>query len=90
MNVESESKRSVNRIARIDGSSASLIAPRMSSARNADEKSGALVNRSGRVASPSAHASAVTEKIAARNASGFCRRISAAATRMPSSRNAAR
>ena len=44
MNVDSESNRSVKRIATIAGSSASLSAPRMSSARNADEKSGALVS----------------------------------------------
>ena len=47
MNVDSESKRSVKRIATIAGSSAILSAPRMSSARNADEKSGALTRPSG-------------------------------------------
>ena len=62
----------------------------MSSARNADEKSGALARLSGGFAYPNVQASAVTAKIAARNASGLFRRISAAAMRMPSSRNAAR
>ena len=90
MNVDSESKRSVNRIARIAGSSASRSAPRMSSARNADEKSGALTSFSGGAAYRRIHASAVTAKIAERNASGLLRRISAAAMRMPSRRNAAR
>ena len=47
MNVDSESNRSVKRIATIAGSSASLSAPRTSSARNADEKSGALTSRRG-------------------------------------------
>ena len=74
----------------IAGSSASLSAPRMSSWRNADEKSGALTTVSGGFAYPKVHAIAVTEKIAARKASGLSRRISATATRMPSSRNAAR
>ena len=50
MNVDSESNRSVNRIATIAGSSDSFSAPRMSSARNADEKSGALTSVSGGLA----------------------------------------
>ena len=52
----------------------------MSSARNAEEKSGALIRLSGGFAYPSVHASAVTEKIAARNASGWFRRISTVKT----------
>ena len=47
MNVESESKRSVNRMATMDGTSAGRSAPRISSLRNMDEKLGALTARSG-------------------------------------------
>jgi len=50
MNVERESKRSVNKIDTMAGSRASCSAPRISSFRNADEKSGALTMRSGGIA----------------------------------------
>src|SRR3954454_11261025 len=63
MNVESESKRSVKKIATIDGSSATFTAPRISSASSADEKSGALTTCSGAFAYPNTHAAIVTVKI---------------------------
>jgi len=47
MNVESESKRSVNRIVTIAGASDSCSAPTTSSFRKTDEKSGKLTSRSG-------------------------------------------
>ena len=58
MKVDSESNRSVNRIATIAGSSESFSAPRISSARNDDEKSGALtqpVRRLGVAQRPGQH-----------------------------------
>ena len=90
MNVDNESNRSVNMIASIGGTSARRSAPRISRARNADEKSGVLVSVCGGLAYPSSHSSAVTAEMAARNASGLLRRISTAAMTMASSRNAAR
>ena len=89
MKVDSESNRSVKRIATIEGSSDHCSAPVMSSARTVDEKSGRLRICAGAVSKPRPHASPDTTAMAVRNASGFLRCVMKAATRMPSSRNAA-
>ena len=85
MKVDNESNRSVNMIAIMAGRSASWSAPTTSSSRNTDEKSGAPTICRGSWAYPSVQASAVTTKMAARNASGLSRRIRAAPTTRPSS-----
>jgi len=75
MNVEIESKRSVNRIAMIDGSKLNFNAPKISSLKNTVPKSGRLNIRGGAVTRPKAQATTVTTTIALRKANGFFRDI---------------
>ena len=90
MKVESESNRSVKRMATIDGHSDNRSAPHRSSRNMVDDRSGRLRMLAGGLSNPSVHAAAVTTPMADRNASGFFRCVRYAATSRPTSRKAAR